>query len=271
MKEILACPVCGCPLVSGERTYTCEHRHSFDIARQGYVNLLVGKGASVHGDNAEMIAARRHFLSRGYYAPLANALEDAIKAYAPKGAALLDVGCGEGYYTEHAARAITEKGGHVFAFDISKDALKATAQKKCAALFVGSAYKMPVCDESADIVTLFFSPFAREEILRVLKPNGIFIMAYPAERHLWGLKAAIYDTPYLNTPEDTEIEGLALLEKRDISEEIFLPDNEAVTDLFKMTPYYYKTGAKDHAKLAKITSLTTEIAFHLCIYKKIVP
>lgn len=271
MKEFLACPVCGLPLTEGEKTYTCDGRHSFDIARQGYVNLLVGKGTSVHGDNSEMIAARRRFLSRGYYAPLANALEDAIKAYAPKGAALLDVGCGEGYYTEHAARAITEKGGHVFAFDISKDALKATAQKKCAALFVGSAYKMPVLDRSADIVTLFFSPFAREEILRVLKSNGVFIMAYPGEKHLWGLKRAIYDTPYLNTPEATEIEGFSLLEKRDISEKIFLPDNEAITDLFKMTPYYYKTGVKDHAKLASLSSLSTEIAFHLCIYKKIVP
>lgn len=271
MKEFLACPVCGCPLTEGEKAYICERRHSFDIARQGYVNLLVGKGASVHGDNGEMIAARRRFLSRGYYAPLAHALEEAIQSYAPDGATLLDVGCGEGYYTEHAARALREKGGSLFAFDISKDALKATAQRKCAALFVGSAYKMPVLDGSADIVTLFFSPFAREEILRVLKPNGIFIMAYPAERHLWGLKQAIYDTPYLNTPEDTEIEGLALLEKRDISEEILLPDNEAVTDLFKMTPYYYKTGAKDHAKLASLSSLSTEIAFHLCIYKKIVP
>lgn len=271
MKEILSCPVCGESLRAGERTYTCQNGHSFDTARQGYVNLLCGKGAATHGDNAQMIAARRRFLSGGYYAPLANALTDSLKKYAKGSPTLLDIGCGEGYYTEAAHRAIEPIGGKIYAFDISKDALKATAQRKVSSLFVASAYKMPVLDESVDIVTLFFSPLAKEEILRVLRPEGLFVTAYPGEQHLWGLKKAIYDTPYLNRPEDTETEGFTLLEKTDISREIFLPYNAAIMDLFAMTPYYYKTSEKDHAKLQKLDSLTTEISFHLCVYKKIIP
>lgn len=271
MKKILSCPVCARPLTREERKYACPEGHSFDVSRQGYVNLLLGKSAAVHGDNAMMIASRRRFLSLGYYAPLADALCEMLAAYAPCGATVLDIGCGEGYYTEHISRTVTPHGGAVYAFDISKDALKATAGRKCATLFVAGAYKMPVLDASVDVATLLFSPFCREELLRVLRKEGVFFVAYPGERHLFGLKQAVYDTPYLNRPEPTEIEGFALLEKRDVSFEITLSSPEAIEDLFKMTPYYYKTGERDQAKLASLSSLTTEIAFHLCAYKKIIP
>ena len=269
MNLILSCPICGKTLVREEKRYACAAGHSFDIARQGYVNLLVGKNAKTHGDNAQMIASRTRFLSAGYYAPLAEALYEAISRFALTGATLLDIGCGDGYYTEYAARALGACGGEVFAFDISKDALKAASHRHCATLFAASAYAMPVQNESVDAATLFFSPFCREEILRVLKTGGIFMMAYPGERHLWGLKEAIYDTPYLNHPENTEIDGFSLLEKKDISTKIVLPDNESICDLFAMTPYYYKTGEKDKAKLASLSTLRTEIEFHFCIYKKL--
>lgn len=268
MKTILSCPVCRGALHKKERYYACEKNHSFDIARQGYVNLLLGKAATQHGDNALMISSRRRFLERGYYSPLADALSHTVAEYAKSGDTLLDIGCGEGYYTARSAAVLAPMGGSVYAFDISKDALKAAAARHAATLFVAGAYDMPVADASFDIVTLFFSPFCREEILRTLKPNGIFIMAYPAERHLWGLKTALYDTPYLNRPEDTEIEGFTLLKKQSISAQIQLNDKESIADLFAMTPYYYKTGAADKAKLSALSSLTTEIAFYLAVYQK---
>ncbi len=269
MKQILSCPVCASLLLKEEKRYVCVRGHSFDIARQGYVNLLLSHGTGTHGDNALMIEARARFLSKGYYEPLARALSETVSRYANEGALLLDVGCGEGYYTAWSANALQEKG-EVYAFDISKDALKATAKRRLGAtLFAASAYEMPVSSGSVDIATLFFSPFCREELLRVLKPDGILVMAYPGVEHLWGLKRAIYDTPYKNRPEDTRIEGFTLLETETISKEIFLPDNETVTALFAMTPYYYKTGEKDKAKLASLPSLTTEIEFHLCVYRKL--
>ena len=243
MKQILMCPVCGQALSQQEKRFVCDKNHSFDIARQGYVNLLCGKGGNIHGDNAMMISARNRFLSGGYYAPLAEALAECVAKYADKDTRLLDIGCGEGYYTAHAKDALGDTG-EIYAFDISKDALKAAAKRRCATLFAASAYQIPVKTAAFDMATLFFSPFCREEILRTLKAGGIFIMAYPGSRHLYGLKAAIYETPYLNHPEDTEIEGLALLEKRELFYTLTLPDSEAIADLFTMTPYYYKTGER---------------------------
>ena len=270
MKSILSCPVCGKPLSVCERSYVCPSRHSYDIAKQGYVNLLLGHGAATHGDNALMISARTRFLSGGYYAPLAQALAASVAKYAPKGCTLLDVGCGEGYYTEWMANAIKEIDGQIYAFDISKEAVKATARRRIGAtLFAASAYEVPVVEESVDIAALLFSPFCREELLRVLRKGGILMIAYPGERHLWGLKQAVYDTPYLNQPEDTAIEGFSLLEEQTVSKEIHLQSNQAITDLFSMTPYYYKTSEKDKAKLSSLSELSTEIEFHLCIYKKL--
>ena len=271
MKQIFSCPVCHSPLLREERRYVCAHGHSFDIAKQGYVNLLRSQNAGAHGDNAFMIEARKRFLSKGYYAPLAHALATKILSYAKQDTVLLDVGCGEGYYTTHAHTALEGKNSKIYAFDISKDALKATAKRRLdASLFVASAYEVPVLNGSVDMATLLFSPFCREELLRVLAPDGILVMAYPGVEHLWGLKQALYDTPYKNRPEDTEIEGFVLLEEEKIAKEIFLPDNETVMELFAMTPYYYKTGEKDKAKLALLSSLTTKIEFHLCVYKKII-
>ena len=90
---MLRCPVCGDPIFKeNDKIYCCANHHSFDIARQGYVNLLVGKDAGNHGDNALMIAARTRFLSKGYYAPLAEALYAAILRHAPKHGVLLDIG-----------------------------------------------------------------------------------------------------------------------------------------------------------------------------------
>lgn len=264
----LLCPACRAPLTKGEKSFSCPKGHSFDIAKQGYVNLLLG-GGKQHGDNALMIKARGRFLSGGYYSPLANALTEAVSSRLKHDSALLDIGCGEGYYTA-ALREALGKGGKIYAFDISKDALKATAARHPnATLFVASAYSVPIADESMDGVCLFFSPYAREEILRVLKKGGFFFMAIPDERHLLGLKRVLYDTPYLNRPERTEIEGFRLLSDIAVTDEITLPDVQTIQDLFSMTPYYYKTSPKDKEKLASLSSLQTEICFRLLVYEKL--
>ena len=96
--SILICPVCGGNLEKTEHSYVCVKGHSFDIARSGYVNLLLSKhmGKTVHGDNKLMVNARREFLEKGYYAPLMNALCDKAEEFF-QGKVLLDAGCGEGY------------------------------------------------------------------------------------------------------------------------------------------------------------------------------
>lgn len=266
--SILACPVCRRPLTESEGRFSCECRHSFDTAREGYVNLLQNAKGQ-HGDNRLMLDGRRHFLEAGHYAPLKEAVSAAVKTHARQRAILLDVGCGEGYYTEALTRAASSLGGTLYAFDVSRDAVRYAAKRKCGArLFVGSAYAMPILDGSVDVLTLLFSPFCREEILRALKPDGIFVMAIPGVRHLFGLKEVLYDTPYENQVANTHIEGFSLLSHQHISGEITLKGKEEIEALFSMTPYYYKTSPRDKEKLARLDGLTTQTEFELLVYQK---
>ena len=263
--SILACPICRQALSQNEKSFYCPNGHAFDKAREGYVNLLQNAKGQ-HGDNRLMLDGRRRFLEAGYYEKLRNAVALAAKKYLSANAILLDVGCGEGYYTEALAKEVFR----VYGFDVSRDAVKYAAKRKCGAhLFVGSAYAMPVLSRSVDALTLLFSPFCKEEILRALKPGGVFIMAIPGARHLFGLKEAIYETPYENRVGDTEREGFTLLSHETVKEKIALKTNEDILALFSMTPYYYKTSKADHEKLARLNCLTTEIEFELLVYRKI--
>ncbi|MBQ9735996.1 MAG: methyltransferase domain-containing protein [Clostridia bacterium] len=266
--ELLVCPVCGDALSRKERAFVCESAHSFDIAKQGYVNLLHIKGG-VRGDNALMVNARRRFLGGGYYQPLLEKAQEIVKKYTPSGAAVLDIGCGEGYYTEGIQSALADTDATVYAFDISKEAVKWAAKRRAADfLFVAGAHCMPVSSASMDLALLFFAPFCREEVLRVLKDDGLFLMAYPGERHLYGLKSALYDEPYLNCPKDDAIDGFSVVEANEISYSLALEGTESISDLFMMTPYYYKTSKQDQEKLLTLTHLETEISFHLVLYRK---
>ncbi|MBP3436297.1 MAG: methyltransferase domain-containing protein [Clostridia bacterium] len=269
MKSVLICPVCKGALSRYDKRFACPKGHSFDIAKHGYVNLLLGN-AGQHGDNTAMIAARHAFLSRGFYDHLAQGLKEAIKRLPLSSApAVLDIGTGECYYLEAVKQALEEKAPHLYGFDISKQALRFGAKRALSAtLFVASAYHMPIADASIDLALLFFSPYAKEECLRVLKKGGYFILAIPAERHLWELKSAIYDTPYLNTPADFTLDGFTLLEQRHIERDICLSSQEDIQALFQMTPYYYKTSAKDQEKVKALESLTVKTAFELLVYQK---
>lgn len=263
--ELLVCPICKNILSKCDHSLTCQTGHSFDVAKEGYVNLLPS-AKSQHGDNKLMIVGRRRFLESGYYENLKNALCDVLRTHAEVGDVLLDEGCGEGYYTEAMARALPEAS--VYGFDISREAVKLCAKKKCGTFFVGSTYAVPMQSASVDVLTLLFSPFCREEILRLLKKDGIFIMAVPGERHLYGLKKVLYDTPYLNAPQSPEIEGFSLLSHHHLKNEIKVEGDEMIHALFSMTPYYYKTSREGHARLSSLTELKTETEFELFVYRK---
>ena len=112
-----------------------------------------------------------------------------------------------------------------------------------------------------------FAPFCREEFERVLKKDGILIMVIPSERHLWGLKQAVYDTPYLNDVKDYDVKGFKLLEMEKITYEMIIDNNQDIQNLFSMTPYYYKTGKKEQERLANLENLKTEAEFEILTYK----
>ena len=164
-----------------------------------------------------MVEARRDFLDTGAYLPLADKVAELSKKYIC-GRRVLDIGCGEGYYTDIIEKALFEEGAIVSAFDISRDAVKyASRRNKNIELAVASAYRMPAADESFDLAINMFSPLASEEIHRILRHGGIFIMAIPGENHLFGLKEKTYKTPYKNEVSDSALLGFRLIESVRIS------------------------------------------------------
>ncbi|MBO4359135.1 MAG: methyltransferase domain-containing protein [Erysipelotrichaceae bacterium] len=255
--EIL-CPVCGKMLQKTDRTYRCPDGHSFDIASQGYVNLYLHKSEN-SGDNKLMIDARKRFLEKDFYRFLLDELNRLIK---PEDS-LVDLACGEGYYTSKFV------SGDRIGIDLSKSGLKIASKKdKDTTYILSSIFDVPLPDECTDKVTIIFAPIAGKEIARILKDNGQFILVKPNADHLYELKQAIYDEPYLNEIEDIEIEGLKLVEEIPVKQEAIL-NNEEMNDLFMMTPYWNTSSQKDKDKLKNIDHLKIGFSFLIDIYEKI--
>ncbi len=266
-----SCPVCKKKLNIETTRAACDSGHSFDKARGGYYNLLLSNAASCHGDNKEMVLARREFLSRGYYERLAKRIAELVLEHTQSGGALLDAGAGEGYYTDFCERALFERDGEsdVSAFDISKDAVREIGKKNShVTLAVAGSYHMPIPDGEFDTVINTFSPLALEETLRVLKPGGIFIMAIPGEMHLFDLKSVVYKTPYKNTVEDTALSGFELISDESLTYVMGLSDPEGIRSLFMMTPYAYRTRPEDKKKIEALERLDCTADFRIFVYRK---
>ncbi len=267
------CPKCSLPLLRCEDVgVKCPVGHSYDRAREGYYNLLLSAAGGVHGDNREMLLARRRFLDTGAYYPLCKELSNVILSHIKRDFSILDMGCGEGYYTDIIERAFKDKFGesNICAFDISKDAVKLAAKRnKSISFAVASSYKIPAADASFDAVFNVFSPLARDETARVLKKDGIFVFVIPDRRHLWELKSAVYKTPYENEPKSDVLEGFRLLERKELSYSIKLDTPAMVKDLFSMTPYAYRTGSAERSRLELIDSLECRAEFIILCYQRI--
>lgn len=265
---MLICPVCGGGLERSDRSFLCKAGHCYDIAKSGYVNLLMSQKSSArnHGDDREMLRARREFLDKGYYEPLRNALCDEIGRSAPENAVILDCGCGEGYYTGAFAGAAGSRA-KIFAVDISKDAA-AYAAKRCPDVCVAaaSAYRLPLADASCDIVLSVFAPYSEAELLRVLRPDGVLIEAAPMPMHLMNLKRAVYDKTYENEAPPLP-HGFCLERRRELVYNLSLESGGDIRRLFLMTPYSRKTSPSDTAKLEALDRLTVSAEFYISVYK----
>ena len=271
MPELI-CPVCACPLTLHDKSYRCEKGHCFDRAKSGYVNLLPpAPGGKRHGDDKLMVRARTEFLDKGHYDPLSKAVAELVCGIDKDEIHIVDAGCGEGKYTADVLNRLTEQGktAHVVGIDISKEALICAARRsKELTLCAASTAHMPLADGCADVVLNIFSPLMGEEFFRVLKPGGMLICAVPLEKHLWELKELIYDTPYENPAPSEELSGFELVQRRELRYEIELNGSGEIVSLFKMTPYYYKTGAEDQKKAEMAQYLKTAVEFGVLVYEK---
>lgn len=261
---MLICPNCGKPLDRAGNTYKCQSGHSFDVAASGYCNLLCGsKPGEFTGDSREMVAARRRFLDTGAYEKLRSAVCERVRELHP--ATAVDAGCGEGYYTREIAKNVS---GEIIGIDIAKSATQYAAKRDDKTTYVtASAYRMPVADKSADLVLSLFAPTPAEEFARILKDDGHVLAVVPGTEHLWELKQAIYDEPYLNREDKHSIEGFELAHKQKLSYEARITGNENIRALFSMTPYIHRTSKEGMDRLGKLEDIQLTLSFVLMTYK----
>lgn len=267
--NILKCPVCGRELYREDRTWRCENRHSFDIAKEGYVNLLSAhRSGDTIGDNKEMARSRRDFLNKGYYEPLARAVTECLSRYSSDGDSVLDICCGEGYYTAYAAERLERD---FYGFDLSKNMVRLAAKRSCgAAFFVANIASVPIRDGTVKAAFHLFAPFHAAEFGRILADDGVILTTIPGRDHLLGLKKILYDEPYLNDEKEPSAGGLAAVERIRVRSEITLDNRDDILSLFQMTPYYYHTPTEGMNRLNSCESLSTPIEFVIIVYRKAV-
>ena len=262
----LLCPICGELLMKQDRSYVCANRHSFDVARQGHVNLLPvqHKRSLSPGDTAEQVVSRRSFLDGGFYAPIRDALCAMAKDYGCAGP-ILDIGCGEGYYSAGLAQALNAE---LLGLDISKEAVRyAAGRYKNATWICASAAHLPVKDQSFGMITSLFALTMPEEFKRVLRADGAFIQVLAAEDHLLGLKNIIY--PELHHKEKfttPDIPGFCLVESRPVRF-TFTVEGQQVQNLLSMTPHVYRIGKEGAQRLRQTETLTDTASCVLNLYR----
>jgi 23S rRNA (guanine745-N1)-methyltransferase len=267
---LLACPLDGKPLQRNGASWRCADGHCFDIAREGYVNLLpVQKKRSLDpGDSKDMVAARRRFLNAGHYRPITEAVARATLADLPSGttAGILDAGCGEGYYLRQLSAAATADGRKlaVLGLDISKWAvLSAAKQDPQPNWTVGSNANLPVQPGTLDRVLCLFGFPVYSEFARVLKPGGQLLQVDAGPDHLRELREIIYPTlKPQRTAEPQVPAGFTALPGETVRFSLELSGTDQIADLLAMTPHLYRASAEGRAKAAALTniSLTIDVA-----------
>lgn len=263
----LICPICEKPLLPGEKTLSCPGGHSFDIARQGYVNLLtVQRRHSAHpGDTREQVLSRREFLEGGFYAPIAHALIAAAKTYEARGP-VLDVGCGEGYYSSRLADAMDAE---LTGVDVSKEAVRCAAAKyKRYQWLCATGAQIPVEAGSVGLLTSLFALTLPQQFRRVLRDDGLFFQVLAAQDHLLGLKKIIYDQ-LIFREKDTqpELPGFTRLESVPIRFS-FTVEGRQVQNLFAMTPHLFRVSREGAERLRLTDSLTDTASCMLNVYRR---
>lgn len=271
------CPLCHLPLTlqqsqtssPQQKSYTCAQRHQFDCAKEGYVNLLPvqHKKSREPGDNVEMMQARRQFLEAGHYQPLATKLLQMLAPTLPANATLLDIGCGEGWYTQQ----LRQVASTVFGLDISKAAIRYAAKKypelQCC---VASSYQLPFADDSVDAILRIYAPSAAAEMVRILKTGGVLCTVTPAPLHLVELKAQVYSDVRFHSDEVACEDGFTHITRERLQWQWQAPDAQTLTLLMDMIPLSYRLTPVMRERLCQqLPALSLD--FYLDLYQRITP
>jgi 23S rRNA (guanine745-N1)-methyltransferase len=275
--QLLACPICQETLEEVGSALVCAHKHSFDVAKEGYVNLLRKK---LPGDTREMLVARRAFLERGFYSSLSdtvNALVATQLQDLTQPASLLDAGCGEGYYLGRLQQALegqdSQKENRYLGVDISRDAIRMAAKRYPALDFVVANLKDPliVQDQVLHLILNIFAPRNAAEFARALVPGGHLLVVIPAPEHLRELR----ETLQLLQIEEQKLQHVTAQFQDDFSlvrtVEVQYPlhlQGEEIVQVVMMTPNYWHMEEEKRQALQALPEIETRAAFTCLLFQK---
>lgn len=266
------CPLCQQPLTFDQRTWRCENQHQFDQAKEGYVNLLPvqHKRSKQPGDSADMMQARRNFLDAGHYQPLRLQVGDLLERVLPADdVSVLDIGCGEGYYTHEVASRLQARGqAEVHGLDVAKIAVRYGAKRYRNVEFcIASSHRLPFSDRQFDAVLRIYAPCKAEELARVVKPQGYVLTVTPGPRHLMQFKALIYQDVQLHDTTPEQMPGFTLVEQQQLSYPMTLNSEESAA-LLQMTPFAWRARPEVWGILATTEQFECETDFTLRLWQR---
>jgi 23S rRNA (guanine745-N1)-methyltransferase len=282
--SFLACPICGAQFILQQTALVCAHAHAFDIAREGYVNLLRKK---LPGDTKEMLLARRSFFDQGYYQPVSDTINTLVETYAPTGSPLesmhiLDAGCGEGYYLGRLHTYLTAHESYMsqashsshgqqplcLGVDISKEGIRLAAKRYREDHFLVANLKerLVFIDETIQVMLNIFAPRNTEEYTRVLAPGALLLVVIPGSSHLHQLRASLHLLNIEEHKQQNVVEQFSphflLLTTRTITYTLCLRQPD-ITWLVMMTPNYWHLSAESRTALEQLDEreVTVEVTF----------
>lgn len=277
LAQNLCCPHCQSPLKLENKTLSCSKNHCFDRAKQGYFNLLLSnqKKSKQPGDNVEMVIARQKFLDSGIYSPISSALNstcvnvlDSQNLTNPP--TVLDIGCGEGYYTERLEQHLKSRHPEIIGLDISKDAVRyASKRSKEITWIVASGSHPPVQEHSQNLITCLFTRLMPEGMAKSLNPEGRLITVTTGKHHLMEMREILYPQvkEQVMHPEQHLSTHFSLVQDHVVSYSHELQSSQQVSDLLAMTPHQWRAPEEGRNKLLSLDSLTITIDVNIKVFK----
>lgn len=276
---MLICPICKKQLLKNQKTYSCLNKHMFDISKYGHTNLLLSnqKNSKFPGDNKEMVLSRKNFLEQGYYNGISQAVNDLIKnelGVVNDKVNILDIGCGEGYYTNNLKKYLNSQKVdlNIMGIDISKEAIiSASKSYKNIEWFVASAANLPIESSTLDLILCMFAKIDPKENLRTLKTGGKLIIVSTGENHLIEMKKAIYDNvkkEFYLPQYDSSLSEFKHVKSITCSYQSDILEKQSLINLFNMTPYRWRTPEEGIKRLYSLETLLTTIEVTIDIFEK---
>jgi 23S rRNA (guanine745-N1)-methyltransferase len=279
----LICPICEAGLAKVDNVLKCPNAHSFDISREGYVNLLLPgrRRQKVLGDTKDMLRARRRFLERGFNTPLSDGISEHIYGHLTEAGSLggsasptciADVGCGEGHYVGRLRRYLDEHGAgtgvRYFGADISKEAVRLAAKQYDGIwFFVGSTkHRILLANESLQVVLNVFAPRNPVEFARVSVRGGLLLVVIPHPDHLANLRSELDLLDIETDKRERVVEQMSgpfeLVGEQTIAYDIALSEDD-VSDLVQMTPNYWHMSERTRGAARAMGDVHTRAGFIL--------